>query len=155
MQIVLCKIRFKKEESGRKQGTTLVISMPVRVGENHRLNDSTNFNNKIDVPRQDINVEPSKKTMCLGPQVKRQRSYYCTGSEEEVFASASRPRLAISTQAMSGTKDSVGGRRRPVEQTFMDNATPNGDANLLASTVMEEDTVDDGYRWILDTISFD
>ncbi|XP_030545900.2 NAC domain-containing protein 19-like [Rhodamnia argentea] len=153
-EIVLCKIIFKKEKSDGKQGKTLVIGMPIKIGENRGLKNSSHFINKIDAPHQDIGMEPSK-TMCLGPHVKRQR-LYCTGSKEDVLALASRPCLAISTHTMPGAKDSVGGGRRPMEQTFTDNATSNGIANLLASTIMEEDTDDgDGCQWILKAISFD
>ncbi|XP_056170502.1 NAC domain-containing protein 72-like [Syzygium oleosum] len=39
-EIVLCKIRFKKEESREKQGTTIFLSMPVEL---EKITDSTNL----------------------------------------------------------------------------------------------------------------
>ncbi|XP_010065056.2 NAC domain-containing protein JA2L [Eucalyptus grandis] len=149
-EIVMCKIRFKKEGGG-KQGTTLCLSVPIRIPENHWLKDSSDFNNKIDVPHQDINMEPSK-TMSLfsGPHVEW-NPLDRTGSKEDILALESHPRLAISASDIEDFIN-VG---RPIEQSFMDDATSNGIVNLPTSTIMEEDTDGDDSQWIHKYINFD
>ncbi|KAL3717476.1 hypothetical protein ACJRO7_008978 [Eucalyptus globulus] len=150
-EIVLCKIRFKKEESGGKQGTTLFLSMPIRIGENYRPRDSFDFNNEIDVPHQDINMEPSKTMSPFSsPHVEWHPLDY-RSSKGNILALAYHPRLAISA---SNIEDFVN-VRRPIEQSFKDDATSNGIINLPASTIMEEDTNGDDSQWIHKYISFD
>ncbi|KAL3717462.1 hypothetical protein ACJRO7_008964 [Eucalyptus globulus] len=138
-EIVMCKIRFKREESGGKQGTTIYLSMPTGIRENHWLKDSSDINNEIDARREDINMEPSERmSLFSGPHVER-HPQDCIGSKGNAWALASHPHLVS----------------RPIEQSFMDNATSNGIVNSLASTIMEENTNGDGLQWIYSNISFD
>ncbi|KAI6674756.1 hypothetical protein NL676_002662 [Syzygium grande] len=153
-EIVLCKIRFKKEESGKKQGTTIFLSMAVRTREDHRLNESSDFNHNIDVPHQDINME-SSETMSLfsHPLVDRQ-AWYCTGLEGEFSTLASQPCLAISAQPVFDNGGFVS-ERRPIEQSFMGIATSGGNATSPALPITEENTDDNGSQWFLDHINLD